>query len=91
MHFPETSTFKRIAICQTSQMPDGVVVYQRETEKVHYLNPTAAIVYERCGTGQSLGQIADYLKAAFSLAEAPLNEVHRCIESLISERLIEPC
>jgi hypothetical protein len=72
-------------------MPDGVVIYHSETEKVHYLNPTAAIVYELCGTGQSLGQIAEYLKAAFTLADPPVNEVHRCIESLITERLIEPC
>lgn len=83
--------FRRTAGCEVSHMPDGYVIYQAEAEKVHYLNPTAAIVYELCETSQSAAAIAAFLQANFSLDEPPLAEVRACIENLVGEGLIEPC
>jgi hypothetical protein len=91
MPIEPTAIFKWTCDCETSHMPDGVVLYHAEAEKVHYLNPTAAIVYELCGSGQSLMQIADRLRASFMLPQAPLHEVQACIEQLVAEGLIEPC
>jgi hypothetical protein len=86
-----TAIYSQTSGCEKSSMPDGVVVYQTATEKVHYLNPTAAIVYELCGAKQSPDAIAGYLHATFSLLEPPLDEVHACIKQLLAEGLIEPC
>jgi hypothetical protein len=77
--------------CEVSHMPDGFVVYQVKEEKVHYLNPTAAMIYELCGTRQSVTAIAAYLQKTFSLPEPPVAEVVDCIDSLVTQGLIELC
>lgn len=84
-HYSQTSG------CEVSVMPDGLVIYQIEHEKVHYLNPTASIIYELCEGKRSLESIAAYLKEAFSLPVLPLAEVEGCIQQLVAERLIQPC
>jgi hypothetical protein len=85
------STFSLTAGCEPSPMADGVVIYQVSREKVHHLNPTAAIVYRLCGEKMSVGQIVEHLKNTFSLQEPPHNEVHQCIEHLLAEDLIARC
>ena len=67
MPFDSTSTFALTKGCETSFMADGIVIYQVAREKVHYLNPTAAIVYRLCGDRASAEQIAGYLQRTFSL------------------------
>jgi hypothetical protein len=83
--------FEQVEGCEITQMPDGYVVYQGSREKVHYLNPTAAIIYELCGERMPIGDIADYLRASFSLPAPPTTEVEACIESLLTENLIKSC
>ena len=90
-HDIANATYARTPGCEVSQMPDGFVVYQVEEEKVHYLNPTAAMVYELCGTKLNVSGIAAYLQRAFSLPEPPLKEVTDCIDTLIKQGLIESC
>ena len=91
MSLDANSKFSVIAGCETSFMADGIVVYQVAREKVHYLNPTAAIVYRLCGDKASIEQIAEYLQRTFSLHESPRSDVDQCIEQLLAEGLIEPC
>ena len=71
--------------------PDGYVIYQAANERVHFLNPTAAIVYELCLAGKSVGEIESVLQASFGLAERPTLSVRDCIQSLLKEGLILPC
>lgn len=91
MPFDLDATFSLTAGCEASFAADGIAIYQVSTEKVHYLNPTAAIVYRLCGEKVSTGQIAELLKKYFSLQEPPRNEVRQCIEQLLAEGLIVPC
>jgi hypothetical protein len=77
--------------CEVSHMPDGFVVYQVKEEKVHYLNPTAAMIYELCGTRLAVSGIAAYLQKTYSLPEPPMAEVLDCIDTLVAQRLIELC
>lgn len=72
-------------------MPDGFVVYQVKAEKVHYLNPTAAMIYELCGTRLTVSGIAAYLQKTYSLPEPPMTEVGDCIDALVTQGLIELC
>jgi hypothetical protein len=71
--------------------PDGYVIYQTAKERVHFLNPTAAIVYELCISGKSLREIEAVLRDAFSLSQDPSAAVRDCIKSLLDEQLILPC
>ncbi len=85
------STFSLTAGCETTSTADGVVIYQAAREKIHHLNPTAAIVYRLCGEKASVEKIIENLQNAFALQEPPRVEVHRCIEQLLAEGLIAPC
>jgi coenzyme PQQ synthesis protein D (PqqD) len=85
------TTYVQTQGCEISHMPDGFVVYQVEQEKVHYLNPTAAMVYELCSTRLDATGMAKYLQSVFALPEPPLAEVTDCIDTLIKQGLIEAC
>jgi hypothetical protein len=85
------ATYVQTKGCEVSHMPDGFVVYHVETEKVHYLNPSAAIIYELCDSHQTVAAIGAYLQSTFSLPEPPLKEAQDCIDSFLTEGLVEPC
>jgi hypothetical protein len=84
------SRFEPVGGVEITDVPDGRVVYQASRDKVHYLNPTAIIVLELCGSGQSAGAIADFLRDAYGLAELPMDSVTSCIRSLLDEDLLRP-
>ena len=75
---------------EVSTVPDGYLIYQAKTERVHYLNPTAVVVYELAAAGKSVAAIADFLRDAFGLPEPPEAETQSCIESLLKEGLVWP-
>jgi hypothetical protein len=84
------STFSLTAGCETTFTADGVVIYQAAKEKIHHLNPTAAIVYRLCGEKFPVEQIIEKLQTTFALPEPPSDEVRQCIEQLLAEGLIAP-
>ncbi|MDR3471341.1 MAG: hypothetical protein P4M09_06585 [Devosia sp.] len=75
---------------ELTDVPDGRVVYQADRERVHFLNPTAVIVFELCGEKLSVGAIETFLKDAFDLSEVPATGVRDCIRSLLDEKLLRP-
>lgn len=91
MTFELTATFEQTSGSEISQASDGVVVYQPQRERVHYLNPTASLVYDLCREARSVEAIAAYLQDAFSLLEPPHDEVSLCIGQLVTEGLISQC
>jgi hypothetical protein len=84
------SLYEQAEGLEITEVPDGRVVYQASAGKVHYLNPTAIIVLELCASRQSAAQIADFLKDAYSLGDAPTESVNACIRSLLDEGLLRP-
>ncbi|MEO8669237.1 MAG: hypothetical protein ABI399_12015 [Bauldia sp.] len=75
---------------EISAVPDGYLVYQAKAERVHYLNPTAVVVYELAAAGKAVAAIEEFLKDAFGLSEAPSEPTRSCLESLVKEGLIWP-
>ena len=73
---------------EITEVADGLVIYKREPEKVHYLNRTASLVFELCTGEHSLAQIAGLLGDAFGLAEPPVEEVQECLEQLRSLEVV---
>ncbi len=69
------------------------MVYQKSSERVHFLNTTALVVFELCGAGKNLGEIQNFITEAFGLSAAPDEEVRACLKSLLDEGLVEtePC
>lgn len=89
--FDPAARFRQLPGCEISEMPDGLVIYQADQERVHYLNPTASLIYELCGDDLTVDAIAIHLQEAFALAERPSAEVIACLDDLLKKGLVEPC
>jgi hypothetical protein len=72
-----------------NETDDGLIVYQESTDRVHHLNPSAAVVLELCDGTRSADVIARLVAETFSLAEVPEVETKACLEHLARETLID--
>ena len=68
-----------------NETDDGLIVYQESTDRVHHLNPTAAVVLELCDGTRSADDIARLVAETFGLAEVPEVETKACLEDLARE------
>jgi hypothetical protein len=73
---------------EVNELPDGYIIYQQETDRVHYLNRTAALVFEMCNGQSPAAAIPELLKNAYELPEPPTAEVQQCLERFLEEGLI---
>ena len=54
------------------QVPDGYIVYQSDRDRVHYLNKTAAIIFEFCDGSHEADDIVARVAKAFELGGSVL-------------------
>jgi hypothetical protein len=80
---------RRVAGVELSEVTDGFLVYQPARDRVHYLNPTAALLLEICDGSLAASDLPAFLAAAFSLAAPPREEVAACLQKLLAEGLLE--
>ena len=78
----------RVEGLEAHEVDDGLVVYQPETDRVHYLNTTAAVVFELCTGEHTEAEIADLVAAAWELDPAPLDEVGACLAQFQAEGIV---
>ena len=71
-----------------NETEDGLVVYDERTDAVHYLNNTAAVIFQLCDGSRDAGAIADELVALFGLEEPPLAETVACLDELAGNGLV---
>jgi hypothetical protein len=71
-----------------NETDDGLVIYQESTDRVHHLNPTAAVVFELCDGTRSADDIARLVAETFGLGDVPEVETKACLEDLSREKLI---
>jgi len=79
---------QRVEGLEAHEVDDGLVVYQASTDRVHYLNPTASLVFELCTGAHSEEEIAALVGAAWDLPEPPLEAVAQCLAQLRSEGVV---
>ncbi|HEY2814314.1 MAG TPA: PqqD family protein [Acidimicrobiales bacterium] len=73
---------------EVNDVSDGLVLYQQDPERVHYLNNTASLVFELCDGRRSPDEIATLLREAFTLERLPIEEVASCIDELRGQGVI---
>jgi hypothetical protein len=83
--------YRKTASFDQDEVVDGYVVYNKARDRVHFLNPTAAIVLELCTGRLTANEIAEVVERTFSLPQTPIGPVRDCLASLLSEGLIETC
>ncbi len=67
---------------EVNEVADGLVVYQDAPEQVHYLNNTAALVFELCTGDNSVARIVELVQDAFGLDAKPEAEIESCVAEL---------
>jgi len=70
------------------EAPDGIVVYDSARDRLHYLNPTAALLLESCDGSLAAAELPGLLAAAFDLAAPPTGEVETCLTTLLDQGLL---
>ena len=70
------------------EVEDGFVVFDATTDRVHYLNPTATIVFSLCDGTRTSAQVAELVRAAWDLDAAPIDDVDACIAQLRGEGVL---
>lgn len=81
--------YRRIDKLDRNEIEGGYFVSDVARGKVHFLNPTAAAVFELCDGAHDADAIASVLATAFGLAAPPQADVQACLASLRDEGLIE--
>ena len=71
-----------------NEVDDGVIVYDESTDRVHHLNPTAAVILEFCDGTRSAPEIAQAVAETFGLDAAPREETIACLEELVTQGLV---
>ena len=71
-----------------NETDDGVIIYDAVTDKVHYLNTTAALILQLCDGSRDTPTIAAFLAEGFGLEEPPLEETEACLAQLAEEGLV---
>ena len=67
---------------------DGLVVYQADTDRVHYLNPTAAALFVLAAEPVTATDLASGLAQLWELDEPPVDDVEQCIAQLLDEGVL---
>lgn len=80
---------RRVENVEINQVPDGYVVYDKERDRVHYLNHTAALVLEFCTGDNSVEDIVGIMQTAYELSDPPEQEIAECLQQLRDEGLVE--
>ena len=87
----DKAVFVQIEPRNVTEAPDGYVLDRSERGKVHFLNPTAVLVYESCDGTRSVGDIELLVQKAFGLSEPPSQAVRDCLANLLTEELVKLC
>ncbi len=74
---------------EINEVEDGYVIYEKEKDKVHYLNKTAVLVLECCTGVNSVAKIGSVIQEAYDLPGIPEKEVNDCLNNLYKEGLIQ--
>jgi hypothetical protein len=83
-----TEVLVRAEGLDVNEVPDGYVIYQTEADRVHYLNKTAAIVFELCDGARGTDDIVARVSKMFEMEGTAHGEIEACVQSLLKEGLV---
>jgi Coenzyme PQQ synthesis protein D (PqqD) len=79
---------KQIAGLDVDETEEGYIIYEPDKDRVHYLNPTAALILELCNGTNSVVGIAELVQEAYALAEPPTQTVQDVLIQMKDEGLL---
>ena len=79
---------KRIAGLDLDETDEGYVIYEPDKDRVHYLNPSAALILEFCNGTNTSTTIVELVQQAYDLAEPPREAVQALLAQMKDEGLL---
>jgi len=79
---------RRVAGLEVHIVDEQVIVYEANSDRIHFLNPTAAMVLELCNGQHSVTEITGLVAEMYALADAPLREINDALSQLKAAGLI---
>lgn len=70
------------------EVPDGYIVYDNARDRVHYLNKTAAIIFEFCDSKLQPDEVVARVATAFDLGPSAHAEIRAGLDTLLKEGLV---
>lgn len=70
------------------EVDDGFVVFDASTDRVHYLNPTASVVFSLCDGTRTTAEVAELVRSAWDLEAPPADDVAACVAQLRDEGVL---
>jgi hypothetical protein len=83
-----SSVLARTEGLEVNEVPDGYIIYQQASDRVHYLNRVAVLVFEMCDGRVPAEDIPRLVGNAFNLTDPPTAEVEQCLSRFLDEGLI---
>lgn len=71
-----------------NEVDDGLVVYDGDRDRVHYLNPTAGVVFALCNGEHPEAELPTRVREVFGTPEPSDDEVAECLAKLRAEGLV---
>ena len=73
---------------EVHEVPDGYIVYQADQDRVHYLNKTAAIIFELCNGSLNADTVVTRVAQVFDLGSSAHDEIRSGLTTLMKEGLV---
>jgi len=73
---------------EVHEAQDGLVVFNPETDRVHHLNGTAAVVFELCDGSRETADLPALVAELFSLDDPPADAVSEGLGQLIEQGVL---
>jgi hypothetical protein len=83
-----SATLSRATDLDVHEVPDGYIVYDNARDRVHYLNETAAIIFEFCDSKLELEDVVERVARAFDFGPSVHAEIRACLDLLIKEGIV---
>jgi hypothetical protein len=84
----DSETPRRAEGLEVHESRYGLIIYAVGVDQVHYLNPSAALIYELCDGSRTLAETAALVAAAFELPSPPLEDVRSTVSDFVSKGLL---
>lgn len=79
---------RKIEGLEVQAIGNRVVVYEIVSDRIHYLNPTAALIFELCDGNRSTEDLARLVQEAYGLEEAPVDDVVKGLAKLRTSGIV---
>jgi hypothetical protein len=85
---PTSGIVRHVEGLDVNEVEDGLVVYDPDRDRVHYLNPTAGVIFALCADEPAEAALPTLVREALDADEPGDRDVAECLAKLRAEGLV---